>query len=120
MSNAVQTFKGNWRDVANLILGVWLFVLPWVLADVAVPAAIWNAHVMGIIIVVAAVSALVAFHEWEEWVSVAFGVWLIIAPWVLGFAVTGTVVWSGIVVGMLVGLMAIWSIYDIHEKKAHA
>ncbi len=120
MSSATKDLKGNWRDAANLILGLWLFLSPWVLADMLETTASWNAYVMGIIIVVAAISALVSFHEWEEWVSVLFGAWLIVSPWFLGYPLAGALVWNAIAVGILVATMAIWSLYDIHEMKAHA
>lgn len=120
MRNASEVLKTRWRDVANLILGGWLFVSPWVLTDAPVPAAAWNAHGTGIVIATFAVLALLAFHEWEEWLGVLFGVWLVAAPWALGFAVVGAEVWNQIAVGMVVGLMALWSIYDLHDVQAHA
>lgn len=120
MRNANELLKTRWRDIANLILGGWLFVSPWVLTDGPVPVAVWNAQVMGVIVALFAVLALVNFHEWEEWLGVLFGIWLIAAPWALGFAVIGAQVWNQIAVGMVVGLMALWSIYDIHDVQAHA
>jgi len=120
MSNASETCKARWRDIADLILGAWLFVSPWVLTDAPVPAAAWNAYVMGALIAAAAVIALVTFHEWEEWLSLLFAIWLVASPWALGFAVAGTLVWNEIVVGLIVGLMALWSLYDIHGEHAPA
>ncbi|WP_316978245.1 SPW repeat protein [Shumkonia mesophila] len=120
MRNASDVLKTRWRDIANLIIGGWLFVSPWVLTDAPVPAATWNAYGMGVVIAVFAVLALLDFHEWEEWLSVLFGVWLVAAPWVLGFDVVGAAVWNQIAVGVVVGLMALWSIYDVHDVQAHA
>jgi len=120
MRNASDLLKTRWRDVANLVLGGWLFVSPWILADAPVPAAAWNAYVMGVVIAACAILALVTFHEWEEWLGVLFGAWLIAAPWALGFEAAGAVAWNQIAVGALVGLMALWSIYAVHEVKAHA
>ncbi len=120
MRNASEILKTRWRDIANLILGGWLFVSPWILTDAPVPAAAWNAYGMGVVIAVFAILALLDFHEWEEWLSVLFGVWLIAAPWVLGFEVVGAAVWNQITVGVVVGLMALWSLYDLHDVQAHA
>ena len=120
MSTSSDTFKTRWRDGANLIAGAWLFVSPWILADAPIPAVTWNAYVMGIVIVVFAILALVDFHEWEEWLGLLFGIWLLVAPWLVGFDVVGSAVWNQIVVGMVVGLMSLWSVYDIHDVHAHA
>ena len=120
MSNASETLKTRWRDVANLVLGAWLLASPWVLADAPVPAAAWNAHATGVLLVIAALLALFAFAEWEEWLDLLFAVWLVASPWLLGYAVAGTLVWSSLAVGMAVGLMALWSLYDIHGEGVHA
>lgn len=58
--------RRQWRDSANFVLGLWLIVSPWILQYAGVPYAVWNAYVLGAIIAVAALSALIAFHEWEE------------------------------------------------------
>lgn len=120
MTISTKTLTLRWRDVANLIFGAWLFVSPWILLDAPAPAAAWNAHALGAVIALGALLALYAFHEWEEWLSVLFGGWLIVSPWVFAFPVTGALVWSTLAVGVLVALMALWSIYAIHDVQAHA
>lgn len=110
-----KTLKTQWRDSANLLLGIWLIVSPWVLGFTDVTYAVWNAYALGVIIVVAALAALFAFHEWEEWVSMAFGAWLVVSPWVLAFAGTLTAMWNHVIVGLLVAGMAMWSIWDVRH-----
>ncbi len=99
----------HWRDVANLVLGLWLAISPWALSYMmdAIPA--WNALVVGVIIAVAAAATLIAFHKWEEWVNVVLAIWLIVSPFVLGFAAHTTAMWDHIVVGVLVGILALWT-----------
>jgi hypothetical protein len=46
----------------------------------------WNAHGVGVVVAVAAFAALVAFHQWEEWVNAALAAWLIVSPYLLGFS----------------------------------
>ena len=99
----------QWRDGVNVVLGLWLIASPWVLGYAAMTAPAWNAYVVGVIIAVAALAALFAFHVWEEWVSVAFGTWLVISPWLLGFAGFSTALWNQIVVGVIVAALALWS-----------
>ena len=64
----------------------WLGISPWALsyAHEATPA--WNAHIVGIVI---AVAALAAFQKWEEWINAALGAWLIVSPFILSFSAVG-------------------------------
>lgn len=117
MSQFWERIARQWKDVANLVLGIWLLLSPWILAYAAETTAAWNAYVLGVIIGVAAVAALVAFHEWEEWVNAVFGAWLIVSPWVLGFGALTAAVWNQIVVGVLVGALAIWSVFTGREQQ---
>lgn len=123
MSNASETSAKRWRDIVNLILGGWLFVSPWVLAAAPIHTVAWNAYLMGAIIVIAAIWALADFEPWEEWVNLVVGVWLLISPWVIGVAVSGALVWSCVVVGVVVALLALWTLIDVKGQggqDAHA
>jgi SPW repeat len=99
----------QWKDVGNLVLGLWLLISPWVLAYAAEPRPAWNAHIVSVIIAVAAVAALISFHAWEEWANTALALWLIISPYLLGFTTMTQAVWNQVIVGVLVGILAIWT-----------
>src|SRR5687767_2853564 len=45
----------RWQDWANLVLGAWLFVSPWALSYDGIAA--WNAHGVGVGVVVFALTA---------------------------------------------------------------
>jgi hypothetical protein len=70
-------------DVANLILGAFLFLSPWIFTFPG-PAS-QNAYVSGLAIAVLSIAALAAFAVWEEWVNLLVGLWLILSPWAFGF-----------------------------------
>ncbi len=57
-------------------------------ALILVTASAGNAWVSGVIIGTVAVVALTKFAEWEEWVTLLLGVWVVVSPWVLGFVLT--------------------------------
>lgn len=106
----------HWQDIANFIIGAWLFVSPWVLrltADVP-QAAVWNAYLVGAAIMVFAAAAVYLPRVWEEGLNLLCGVWMIISPWVLGFAASTRDTLNAIVVGVLVTLLATWAV--IHDK----
>lgn len=111
MSNFNDTLKQHWRDVINLILGLWLIISPWALGYLADTTAAWNAYIVGIIVVVAAAATLVAFHRWEEWINVALGAWLIVSPFLFGQEGHAVVMWNQIVTGVLVGGLALWAAF---------
>jgi len=100
----------RWQDWVNLVLGVWLFVSPWVLGYADTTAA-WNAYVLGAAIVVFAAIAASVPHAWEELVNAVLGVWLVISPFVLGFSGQTTVAYHTIIMGLLVAGFAIWAMF---------
>jgi SPW repeat len=106
-----------WQDWCNLVAGGWLFVAPWVLGYTDLPAAAWNSWIFGIIIVAISIAALVQFAQWEEWVNVIVGVWLLISPWVLNFArpEAARAEWNSVIVGVVVGALALWDALSHRE-----
>ena len=99
----------QYRDAANLILGLWLAISPWALSYMTEATPALNAYIVGVIIAVAAAAALISFHKWEEWVNVALAAWLIVSPFVLDFASHANALWNQIIVGLLVGALALWT-----------
>jgi hypothetical protein len=99
-------------DVINLILGIMLFATPWFFGFMAATPATHSAWVSGFLITLAAVVALIAFAEWEEWLVLVFGLWAIVAPWVLGFAATNALATQAhFTVGIIVALLAAWELW---------
>src|SRR5246500_5049092 len=91
-------------DVANLILGAFLFVSPWILGFSGGRAG-QNANIAGIIIVVLAIAALSAFAVWEEWLNLIVGLWTLVSPWLLGFQGTRAMT-VHVVIGAAVAILA--------------
>src|SRR4030088_50228 len=99
----------NWTnaklcDVANLILGAFLFVSPWIFGFDAGRAS-ENATIAGIAIAVLAIAALAAFAVWEEWLNLIVGLWTLVSPWVLGFQGT-TAMTVHVIIGAAVAILA--------------
>ena len=84
--------KMKWRsesalDIYNLLFGLFLFVSPWLFAYASESARI-DIPASGVLIAALSIAAMVAFSDWEEWLNVLIGVWLMASPWVLGFTHT--------------------------------
>jgi hypothetical protein len=107
------TTNKRWQDWVSLVLGIWLFLSPWLLGFYSsLPRDSWNFFVVGIAFIVFAAFALNLRTLWEEWVNLALGVWMIISPWALSYSAYATARDDAIVVGVIVGLLAIWSLAE--------
>jgi hypothetical protein len=51
--------------------------------------------------------ALARPRRWEEWLNAVIGLWLIVAPFVLGFSSVLGATWNHVIVGVLIGADAI-------------
>ena len=99
----------NWTnarlcDAANLILGAFLLISPWVFGFGAEGAS-ENAYIAGVAIAVLAIAALAAFAVWEEWLNLIVGLWTLVSPWVLGFQGTRAMT-VHVIVGAAVAILA--------------
>ena len=101
--------KQRWQDWVNLILGIWLFVTPFFGMELISSTAAWNSYIFGVIVVALSIWALAQPRAWEEWINLLVGVWLILAPFVLGFTMEKTAMWNHIIVGVIVGVDALWA-----------
>jgi hypothetical protein len=93
-------------DVYNLSVAVFLFISPWLFAY-ANGAARVDFWVSSALIAVVSAAAIAAFSDWEEWLNLLLGAWLISAPWTLGYAHTNAMHLSigvGVIVAYLAGL----------------
>jgi hypothetical protein len=123
MARVAQS-KERWRDWVMLVLGVWLFLSPWILGfAAAMPAGeamgapvAWNAWIVGIVIAAVAVWAIVMFAPWQDWVNGVLGAWLVIARWVLGFGSLAAAAWNHVIVGLLVLALAAWELWDVRQR----
>ena len=106
------------RDWFNLIMGEALFGAPWVLSFTDDGVATWSARAAGFLISLFAIAALLKYAEWEEWLVLAAGAWLVASPWALGFADRATQRNAHLAVGVLVVLVAAWEVWDFRRLMA--
>ena len=113
----------KWRsesvlDIYKLLLALFLFVTPWLFAyaNEEVKIDLW---VSSAAIVVLSFAALIAFSYLEEWLNFLIGLWLVVSPWVLGFAHTRAMHYS-IGIGAVVAFLAaleMWLVYDASSER---
>jgi hypothetical protein len=108
------------QDLANLVLAICLFISPWFVGFAAETMPSWNAWIVGVMLCGLAIAALSAFAEWEEWVNLVLGLWLIASPWLLSFATNVNAMWTSLVLGLLVVVVSLWAVWDYRHPHAHA
>lgn len=108
----------KWRresalDMYNLMLALFLSVTPWMFAYASEAARI-DAWASGALIAAVSMATFIVFSNWEEYVNLLLGCWLVVSPWILGFGHTRAMHIS-VGIGAVVVFMAtleIWLLYD--------
>jgi SPW repeat len=109
----------KWQDWVTLAVGIWLLFSPWLLGFyTAIPAASWNFFIAGIAFAIFAAFGLNLRTAWETWVNLGLGIWMIASPWVLGFRGTIAARDGAIIVGVVVMVMAVWTLAERHTPVA--
>jgi hypothetical protein len=111
--------KRRWQDAAMLVLGLWLIVSPFFLSysDYLGIAAL-NSYLIGAGVTLFAAIALTNPEMWEEWVNLILGVWLIVAPLVLGFRDDVVPTANHFIVGLLIAGDALWVMFPRVTRRA--
>lgn len=112
--------KERWQDWVNLVLGGWLILAPFLGIGVSSDIAAWNSYVSGAVVAIFAIAAIARPQMWEEWVNLIVGVWLIVAPFALGFTTQQGPTWNQIIVGLLVVADAAWAALQLPSQHRHA
>lgn len=103
-------------DFYNLFLAVVLFISPWLfkLTNGLGKIDLWvTSAVIGVI----SFAAIITYRDWEEWLNVMLGLWLIASPWLLGFPHTRAMHFS-IGIGVVVAFLALLDLF-LHYEKRH-
>ena len=111
----------RWRretilDVYTLALGAFLLAAPWLFSYAYEPAKA-DDWVSSAIVVASSVAALLAFREWEEWVSMIAGLWVLASPWLLGFQHARAMA-VNVTVGLLIVFVSALELWLIHYDAA--
>jgi hypothetical protein len=118
---SATTRKSKWRsesilDIYNLSFAAFLFISPWLFAYAQENAKI-DILVSSAAVAVTAISAILAYANWKEWLNVLLGAWLVVSPWVLGFAHTRAMHFS-IGIGIAVAFMAVTELLVVTYPSA--
>jgi hypothetical protein len=94
--------------ILNLLLGIWLFISPWVYG-VYMNSNSWNSWICGALIAIFAIIRLsnpggLAFFSW---LNMLLGAWTIASPWVYSYVGDTARFVNSLCVGALVLILAV-------------
>ena len=101
-----MTASARWQEWASFSLGLWLAVSPWVVGYAEHEAATANAAFVGLALALASHFEATFDHVWAEWLNLATGLWLVAAPFVLGFSAAPVAAANSIAVGAFAAALA--------------
>jgi ABC-type Fe3+ transport system permease subunit len=79
-------------------------------------SALANASTIGAILVLLGLAETEEHESAKDWIDLVAGLWLIVSPTVLGFALVTPASVNAITVGLLTVLISIWAITPFDEK----
>lgn len=98
------------------LCGLWEsadIVLPFIIGFGNVKAFVWNHIIVGMILMLtgarAALTSNVRTVKRLDWIAAVAGVWLMIAPFILGTPEIAAGLWNDIIVGMIVLILGVWA-----------
>lgn len=110
----------RWQGWVSLVLGVILFISPWVFGTATKGSSSWDAWIIGVIGVLLALWALafLSTASIAESISLVLGVVLFISPWVLGFAALSSAAWVAWIIGILFVIANGWTLLQTRSSRA--
>ena len=104
--NTTNATAARWQDWASFTLGLWLALSPWIVGYTEHETATGNAVFLGLALALGCHFEAAFDESAPEWINLAAGLWLVVAPFVLGFSSTYVPTANSIAVGSLVAVLA--------------
>lgn len=112
----------HWEDWGTMALGFALVLAPWLARFSDSQDATLCTVIIGLAVLYFAQLAIARTEAWEEWITLALGLWLIVAPWTLGFADRPGAKWTHLALGGMIAALAVIELveefldYDYHDR----
>ena len=105
-----------WEDWLGIGLGLVIMLAPWVVSEISNQAAVVNAALAGLAVLMLAELDLVKVRRWAEVGQLACGIWVAASPFIFGYGEAGMLRAWHIVAGLLVVLIAAMELWQ--QSKA--
>jgi uncharacterized membrane protein len=111
----------NW---VMALAGLWAGTAPFILRFGDVRRALWNGLIIGAVVIVLSLVAALSEDNSNvksiDWVNAVLGLWLVFAPFILGYTATVVAMWSSIVAGIVLLVLAVWTEVSFPKLISHA
>lgn len=97
----------TWEDWLGIGIGVLIVLTPLISGQADSQAVVYNAALVGILVLALAAFQIVDLHRWEEGAEIACGVWLIASPFIFAYARDGALRYWHFALGAVVVLLAV-------------
>ncbi|MBX2997624.1 MAG: SPW repeat protein [Caldilineaceae bacterium] len=88
------------------VVGIWVAIAPFLLRYGHIATARWNDLIVGLTIFVLAIASALTSYEngirTMGWVTTMAGLWLLLAPFILGYSVVVIALWTDIIAGAVI------------------
>lgn len=116
---ALHLSTRRWQDEAILLLGLWLFLSPWVLGYPPYSPPAINAFVAGAIMAILAAFDLYKTYVWAVLLNLLIGMWVAVSPWLVGVVQDRPMTSSLLLVGVAAVVLGLWELHsdpDLHSQ----
>jgi len=104
------------------VAGLWALVSPFSLGYSAITMAMWNAVIVGAVLIILAAGAALSrdagIDRNLDWINAVLGLWLVVSPFILGYSATMAALWNTIIVGLMVIVLAVWATFTFGQSVA--
>jgi hypothetical protein len=101
-----------WEDCLSMGLGALIVLTSWMVGDGATQSVATNAVIVGILVLALGASEFLDLRRWEEGLETACGLWLIVSPFIFGYADAGTLRYWHFVLGAAVVVLAVLELWQ--------
>jgi hypothetical protein len=99
------------------LLGIAMAIAPFVQGYQDNPMAMWTSIVLGVVVLAASImeGMDVKQAKWEWWVAGIAGILAVIAPFVFGFTALTMAMWTFLVLGILIVILAGYEVFFVAQ-----
>ena len=96
----------SWEDWVSMLIGVLIGISPWLAEQQHDQSVMWNAVLVGALVLALAQMEYVSLQRREEIGAIACGLWLIASPFTFGYVESGALRYWHFMLGAIVVLIA--------------
>jgi len=115
---AMHLSKRRWQDQVILLLGILLFISPWVYGYPGDSPAATNAYLAGAVMAILAAFDLYKTYVWAVLLNVVIGAWVAVSPWLIDIERDRAMTTSLVIIGLATIVLGLWELRTDPELHA--